>query len=342
MNRFFKQLFGLSLTLALVLGLAFQSAGFQDKEKKKEADKDQVQSPIEVYEWSIWVGNPAQTTINTSRIYRNAMPNVVGTSRPKFEGKELAGKFPIAPISVVTFRGEPRRDVDVDLRAKKGAFLSHWPASKEHTGRLQWFGSDLSASPPANIPQSYLPETHWLRKLRDEKDALFLKYESHFEQFIAYDAELTIPIPLRIRGGPDEYTLQNLSNRRLLDVAVIAPSDRGFRVGWLDELPSADAEKKELEKEKEKEKEKEANKKKPADPKKKAAELKEKADELFRDAEAKTKEKEAELPPLPAEGDATVRAQRGPASEPTRHRDGRASTPAPGAWPDHKPGPAAL
>ena len=114
---------------------------------------------------------------------------------------------------------------------------------------------------------------------------------------------------MRIRGGPDEYTLQNLSNRRLLDVAVIAPSDRGFRVGWLDELPSADAEKKELEKEKEKEKEKEANKKKPADPKKKAAELKEKADELFRDAEAKPKEKEAELPPLPAEGDATVRAR---------------------------------
>ncbi len=309
MRTFFRQLFGLSLTLALVLGLAFRSAGFQDKEKKKEADKDQAQSPIEVYEWSIWVGNPAQTTINASRIYRNAMPNVVGTSRPKFEGKELAGKFPIAPISVVTFRGESRRDVDVDLRAKKGVFLSHWPASKEHTGRLQWFGSDLSASPPANIPQSYLPETHWLRKLRDEKDALFLKYESHFEQFIAYDAELTIPIPLRIRGGPDEYTLQNLSNRRLLDVAVIAPSERGYRVGWLDELPSAAAEKKELEKEKEKEKEKEAIRKKPADPKQKAAELKQKADELFRDAEAKPKEKEAELPPLPAEGDATVRAR---------------------------------
>ena len=152
MHRFFRQLVGLSLTLALVLGLAFRSAGFQDKEKKKEADKDQAQSPIEVYEWSIWVGNPAQTTINTSRIYRNAMPNVVGTSRPKFEGKELAGKFPIAPISVVTFRGEPRRDVDVDLRAKKGAFLSHWPASKEHTGRLQWFGSDLSAQPARGHP----------------------------------------------------------------------------------------------------------------------------------------------------------------------------------------------
>ena len=120
--------------------------------------KDQPQSPIEVYEWSIWVGNPAQTTLNTARIYHNAMPNVVGTSRPKFEDKELAGKFPIAPVSVVQFFGEPCRDVDVDLRAKKGTLLSHWPASKELAGRLQWFKSDLTASPPAGIPQSYLPE----------------------------------------------------------------------------------------------------------------------------------------------------------------------------------------
>ncbi len=45
---------------------------------------------------------------------------------------------------------------------RKGPFSRHWPASKEHTGRLQWFGSDLTASPPANIPQSYLPErTGW-------------------------------------------------------------------------------------------------------------------------------------------------------------------------------------
>ena len=142
------------------------------------------------------------------------------------------------------FFGEPRRDVDVDLRAKKGSLLSHWPASKELAGRLQWFKSDLTASPPAGIPQSYLPGTHWLAKLRDNKAALFLKYESHFERFIAYDAELTIAVPVKLRGGPDEYTLQNLTNRRLLDVAVIAPTDNGFRVGWLDELPTAVPEKK--------------------------------------------------------------------------------------------------
>ena len=45
--------------------------------------------------------------------------------------------------------------------------------------------------------------------------------------------------------------------------------------------------------------------KKPADPKDKAA-LKEKAEAVFKDAE--TKPKEEEIPPLPAEGDATVKA----------------------------------
>src|SRR5262249_45907857 len=259
-------------TTGLVLCAGFHISGFADeKEKAKSKQKDQAQSPIEVNEWSIWVGNPAQPTINTARIYRNAMPNIIGTSRPKFDDKELAGKFPIAPVSVVQFFGEPRRDVDVDLRTKKGAFLAHWPASKEHTGRLQWFGSDLGASPPAGIPPSYLPEGHWFQRLRENKSALYLKYESHFEQFIAYDAEVTLPIPVKIRGGPDEYSLQNLTSRRLLDVAVIAPTDKGFRVGWLDELPPAAPEKSEKDKEKEKEEEA-AKKKAAADPKKKAAE----------------------------------------------------------------------
>jgi hypothetical protein len=263
-------------------------------------DKDKAQSPLEVYEWSVWVGNPAQTTLNAARIYKNTMPGVVGTSRPKFEEKELTTKFPVSPVSVVQFFGEPCRDIDVDLRAKKGSFLSHWPGSKEHTGRLQWFGSELSASPPANIPQSYLPPEHWLTKLRDDKSSLFLKYESHFERFIAYDAEVALPIPLKIRGGPDEYTLQNLTGRRLLDVAIIAPADNGFRVGWLDELPTGAAEKKDEDKPKKTDEPKEKT------AEKKAKEDKEKAEALFRDAD---KPKEQEPQPLPAEGDATVRAR---------------------------------
>jgi hypothetical protein len=287
------------LSCTFVLCLSFQASGFDDKDKEKAknkaGEKDQPQLPVEVNEWSVWVGNPAQTSLNATRVYRNAMPNVVGTSRPKFEDKDVAAMFPIAPISVVQFFGQPARDVDIDLRVKKGSLLAHWPTSKELAGRLQWFKSDLTASPPGGIPQSYLPGTHWLASLRDFASALYLKYESHFERFIAYDAELTIAVPLKLRGGPDEYTLQNLTNRRLLDVAVIAPADSGFRVGWLDELPTSFAEKN-----------LDPARATPADPKDKAA-LKEKAEVLFNDAEAKPKEEE--LAPLPAEGDATVKAR---------------------------------
>ncbi len=252
---------------------------------------------VEVEEWSVWVGNPAQATVNATRVYKNTMPGNVGTSRPKAEGEELAGKFPIASISVVQFFGEPEKDVDVELRAKKGTFLAHWPPGTDRGGRLQWFKSDLIADPPPDIPQGYLPEGHWFQKLRATKSALILKNASRFERFLAYDTELTLPIPLKIRGGPDEYTLQNLTGRRLLDVAVIAPTENGYRVGWLDELPSATPEE-------------DAGSRKKKDDEEKAARKKtapEKAEAVFQEAETPKKEDD-EVPPLPAEGDANVRA----------------------------------
>jgi hypothetical protein len=267
------------LSVAIWVGAASACWGLDDK----------AQTPVEVHEWSVWVGNPAQATWNSSRAYRNAMPSSVGTSRPKFEGKDLDGKFPVAPLSFAQFFGEPSKDVDVEVRLKQGAFLAHWPPSTERGGRLQWFQSDFLASPPDDIPPPYLPDTHWFAKLREVKPALFLRRESVFERFVAYDTEMTLPIPLKIRGGPDEYTLQNLGARRLLDVAVIAPTEDGFRVGWLDELPSAAAEKKEEE------------------PKKPRGSAEEKAEAVFKEPEPK-KEEEAP-PPLPAEGDANIRAQ---------------------------------
>jgi hypothetical protein len=291
MNTNFARCLAALGSLAAVLGLAAGAARSQQNK-----DRDASTLPVDVYEWSVWVGNPAQGSINTQALYRNAMPGVIGTSRPKAEEKDRARKFPIAPISVVQFFGEPRKDVDVDLRTKKGNFLSHWPPSKEHAGRLQWYGAELMKSRPANSPQTYLPETHWFEHLRGNRSALFLKHESRVERFIAYDAELQVATPVKIRGGPDEYTLQNLTARRLLDVAVIAPSEKGYRVGWLDELPTAVPPKEE-----------EPSPKKPDDPKAKVAKQKEKADALFQEAEKKTKEEE--IPPLPKEGDANVRAR---------------------------------
>jgi hypothetical protein len=267
------------LAVALLLGGSAASRGFDDK----------AQTPVEVQEWSVWVANPAQTTWNSSRAYRNAMPSSVGTSRPKFEGKELDGKFPVAALSFVQFFGEPAKDVDVEVRIKQGALLAHWPPSNERGGRLQWFKSDFLVVPPDDIPPPYLPESSWFAKLRDEKPALYLKHESVYERFIAYDTELTLPAPLKLRGGPDEYTLQNLTGRRLLDVAVISPTDDGYRIGWLDELPAAaaPAEKKE-------------------EPKKPKGTVEEKAEALFKEPEPK---KDDEPTPLPPEGDAGIKAQ---------------------------------
>src|SRR5262245_24146748 len=116
MRTSFAKSLGLSNMLLLVLGTAFSASGFDEKDR----DKEQGQFPVEVFEWSIWVGNPAQSTINTARVYKNAMPGVVGTSRPKLEEKDRTNRFPVAPITVVQFFGESRRDIDIDLRAKKG------------------------------------------------------------------------------------------------------------------------------------------------------------------------------------------------------------------------------
>jgi hypothetical protein len=250
---------------------------------------DKAQAPIEVHEWSVWVANPAQTTINTARVYANAMPGSVGTSRPKIEDKDLAGRFPIAPVSVAQFFGDACKDVDVEIRPKKGSFVAHWPPATERGGRLQWFGADFTTTPAADIPLGYVPETHWFQTLRGLDGALYLKQESRVERFVSYDAELNIAVPVRIRGGPDEYTLHNLTDRKLLDVAVIAPADKGIRVGWLDELPSATEEKKDKPKSKE-----------TSD---------QKAESVFQAAESKPRDKEEPLPPLPAEGDPTVRAR---------------------------------
>lgn len=288
---------GLALAIGLALGPGVRGA------------EDRPPSPIEVYDWSVWVGSPAQNTLNAPRVYRNAMPGPVGTTRPKSEGPELSRKFEVAPISVVQAFGEPTQDVDFDLRVKKGTVLAHWPQGTERSDGLRWFKSNLLAAPPAGVAPGYIPEDHWFLKLRQSDRALYLKHETRVERFLAYDTEPAIPIPVKLRGGPDEYTLQNLTGHRLLDVAVIAPVDGGgYRVGWLDDLPTAvprDAASEELAKTKARDKEKDKDK---PEARAKAA------DAVFEAAEAEAKSKpkdraKDEPRPLPTEGDADIKAR---------------------------------
>ncbi len=276
--------------------------------------EDRPQPPVEVYEWSVWVGSPAQASLNASRVYRNAMPGPVGTIRPKVEGPELDRKFAVAPITVVQAFGEPTKDIDIDLRTKKAILQSHWPQATERSDGLRWFKTDLLASAPAGITPGFLPEDHWLTKLRKTDSALHFKHETRTERFLAYDAEVNVPIPVKIRGGPEEYTLQNLTNHKLLDVAVIVPVEGGaFRVGWLDALPPGipgETPEEVAAKDKEK-KQKEQDKDKP-ETKAKAAEAVFEAAEADLKSKDKDKDKAKEKPkakPLPAEGDANIRAR---------------------------------
>ena len=97
----------------------------------------------------------------------NASSGPAGPKR-KTERRTMRRGFRSQPVSIVQFYGDGGRDIDVDLKVKQGTFLSHWPMSNERGGRLQWFKSDLSKTPPAQIPPSYLPENHWFQKLRDD------------------------------------------------------------------------------------------------------------------------------------------------------------------------------
>ena len=281
----------------------FLSAALLVAPSARGADDDRPQAPFEAHEWSVWVGSQSGLTLNSTRTYKNAMPGLVGTSRPKIEGKEQAGQFAIAPISVLQFFGEPSRDIDIDLRVKKGKIVAHWPPAAERADRLQWFKSDLTKTPAASAPVGYLPEAHWFQKFRKVDAALYHQRESRSERFLAYDTELAVPVPVKLRGGPDEYTIQNLTEYNLLDVAVIAPADGGggFRVGWLDELPSAAPEQPAARKAEKAEKE---------DPKKKKT-TGEKVEEVFaKEGEQAKKEKDNEgVKPLPAEGDANIKAR---------------------------------
>ena len=289
---------GLSSALALAWVAAAVALGAEDPPKP----------PIDVYEWSVWVGSPAQASLNASRVYRNPMPASVGTSRPKAEEPEQGRKFPLAPISVLQVFGEPTKDVDFDLRIKKGTTLAQWPQGSERTGRLQWFKTGLTAEVPAGFSTGNLPEDHWFdRSLRKVAGALYLKHETRVERFLAYDIEQMMPIPVKLRGGPDEYTLQNLTGQKLIDVAVIAPVEGGFRVGWLDALPAAvpadkpvdDMVKAKEDKAKAKEKEKPEAKAKAADA----------VFEAAAEEDKKDKPKPAEAKPLPAEAGADLRGR---------------------------------
>jgi hypothetical protein len=56
---------------------------------------------------------------------------------------------------------------------------------------------------------------------------------------LAYDAELTFPAPIQLSGGPDKFTVANLTDGKLQDVLFVRTTPGGLRTAWIDELPKA-------------------------------------------------------------------------------------------------------
>jgi hypothetical protein len=147
----------------------------------------------------------------------------------------------VAPINLITFYGEPATNLDIDLRTKAGSFLAHWPPCDHLPNRLRWSGAPAvnltdKLADPSEL--SSVDAEHWMHKAR-EGDALYVSRGARTERFLAYDVELNLAAPIRLAGGPDKYTVINISGTTLYDVLISRPTPEGRRVAWLDVLPAA-------------------------------------------------------------------------------------------------------
>jgi hypothetical protein len=202
---------------------------------------DPPKGQFEVHELSLWICDTASPTANARGDFSSAFPPTVNSSRPPLAADATGRRE--APVAMIAFYGQPTADLDVDLRIKSGSFLAHWPASEGVPNRLRWAGSpgvSLIDKVEDETTLSMVGEGHWFRKAR-EGDALYVRRGARSERFLAYDAELNLPSPVRLQGGPDKYSIINVSGGMLRDVLIVRRTPEGLRVAWLDELPRSSA-----------------------------------------------------------------------------------------------------
>ena len=198
---------------------------------------------FEVHEWSFHVIDPTVKHANDKDHFANALPGLANSLReapvagaPVAYAPGSPAKSTIAPLAMLTFYGQPARSIDVTLRAASGRFLAHWPRGEEKNRRLQWRNIELLTAFDADR-RAYVNPDHWVTRARGI-EALEVKFGARQERFVAYDTELTMPLPLALTGGPDSYEIRNTGNVPLLDLALILPTKEGPRVAWLDRLPA--------------------------------------------------------------------------------------------------------
>ncbi len=198
-------------------------------------DKPEVKAAFELHHWGVWLADPAMATLNSREHFSTSLPLSVDTTRPR----RVKGAQTIAPINVVTFRGQPAAAIEIDLRVQGGGMLAHWPAAQTKNSRLRWLDFQLLATAPDGASRATAPAEHWFSRARQDKDALVLSKGSRAEPFLTYDFETSFPLPLTVEGGPDVYDVHSTAGYSLHDVVLVAPAEGGRRIGWLDTLPAA-------------------------------------------------------------------------------------------------------
>ena len=188
------------------------------------------EAQYEVQHWSVWVADPTVQQVNATANYASAMPVLVQS--PRVQKHAGDAKHP-KPINVMSFYGKPVDNLEIDLRARTGSFVSTWPTAETSASRLRWLNQNLVEKLPQNAGLLPVPSEHWFAKARSG-GALYVARESRSERFIAYDVQLTMAVPIKLEGGPDEYKVTNLTHRTLHDVAICVPTPAGIRVGWAD------------------------------------------------------------------------------------------------------------
>jgi hypothetical protein len=193
---------------------------------------------FEAHDLSLWILEPGSPQANLRTAYPSALPGIVNSAR---SAQPLPIARRIAPINLIRFFGSPAAALDVDLRTKAGGFLAHWPVGEGLPNRVRWSGPpafDLVEKIEDESELAFVDADHWMRKAR-EGEALYVKRGARSERFLAYDAELTLPAPIRLEGGPEKYKVINTSDAPLYDVLISRATPQGRRVAWIDVLPKA-------------------------------------------------------------------------------------------------------
>jgi hypothetical protein len=191
-------------------------------------------SDLEIHDLSLWILEPGSSQANAKAAHRSALPPSVQSAR------RLAGdtQATLGPINLLTFYGRPVTGLDIDLRIRSGTFLAHWPPGEGLPNRLRWSGMpsyDL-AEQVDGAELTNVDSDHWMSAAR-QGDALFVKHGARSERFLGYDAELNLPAPLKLEGGPNEFHVINTSGAAVYDVILSRPTPQGRRIAWIDIVP---------------------------------------------------------------------------------------------------------